>query len=358
MKNIPVGVTEDKSTILIVSNFFVANQAGWGPHLDIAQALNERGWRVIKTSWYRQRVIRLVDMLWTAWYHRHHYSVAQVDVYSGPAFMWAETVCKLLTLLGKPFILTLHGGNLPDFAQKYSERVRNLLQSATYVTAPSAYLIEKMQVYRTDLILLPNPVELDHYPYRLRETTKPALCWLRTFRYIYNPQMAIRALAQLVEDFPDVVLTMIGHDSGDGTLQDVVRLAEEFNVTDNLKIIKGVSKRDVPSWLSKSDVFINTALFDNTPVSVIEAQACGLCLISTRVGGLPYMLEDKINVLFVPPEDNKALVAAIRKVLTDNQVSSMLSENGHQNAIKYDLSAVIAQWEDLYNQVFESPVNT
>ena len=63
---------------------------------------------------------RLADMLHTAWRRRREYQVAQVDLYSGPAFFWAAGVCALLKCLGKPCVLTLHGGNLPPEVLKKS----------------------------------------------------------------------------------------------------------------------------------------------------------------------------------------------------------------------------------------------
>ncbi len=62
-----------------------------------------------------------------------------------------------------------------------------------------------------------------------------------------------------------------------------------------------VEKSEVPAWLAKGDIFLNTTNVDNTPVSVIEAQAAGLCVVSTNVGGIPFLLENGKDALLVPP---------------------------------------------------------
>src|SRR5690242_14260471 len=105
--------------VLIVGNFLSASRASRGVCEDLATRLRSAGWCVITTSSKPGRVRRLVEMLCTAWRERRAYDIAQVDVYSGPAFVLAECVCVLLRLLRKPIVLVLHGGNLPQFAEHW-----------------------------------------------------------------------------------------------------------------------------------------------------------------------------------------------------------------------------------------------
>ena len=149
------------------------------------------------------RIPRFVDMLQTVWKRRHEYSVAQIDVFSGPAFIWAEAVCQTLKIARKPFIVTLHGGNLPDFARHWPGRVRKLLAQAEIVTTPSDYLCKQMQIYRKDLLVFPNPIDINLYPFILRGDPRPNLVWLRAFHNVYHPQLAPRVVALLQSDFPD-----------------------------------------------------------------------------------------------------------------------------------------------------------
>ena len=67
----------------------------------------------------------------------------------------------------------------------------------------------------------------------------------------------------------------------------------------------------VPSELNEFDIFLNTTFVDNTPVSVLEAMACGLCVVSTDVGGLSFLLEHEGDALLVPPDNPKAMAAAV-----------------------------------------------
>jgi glycosyltransferase involved in cell wall biosynthesis len=337
--------------LLLIGNFLSGAGLSRGVCEDLAQRLAQAGWSVISTSHKSARLPRLVDMLATAWKRRHEYAVAQVDVYSGPSFLWAEAVCWVLRRAGKPYVLTLHGGALPSFARRWPGRVCRLLQSAAAVTTPSRYLQEQMRRYRPDLRLLPNPVDIGYYPFAVRQQPRPSLVWLRAFHRIYNPTLAARVVALLAREFPEMRLTMVGADKGDGTLQATQKLAGELGVSDRMSWPGGVPKGEVPRWLSQGDVFLNTTNVDNTPVSVLEALACGLCVVSTDVGGIPYLLDHGEDALLVPPDDPAAMAAAVRRVLTEPGLAERLSRNARKKAEGFDWSVVLPRWEAVFLEV-------
>src|SRR5262249_5639031 len=186
-----------------------------------------------------------------------------------------EAVAWTFRRLKKPYVLTLHGGNLPDFSQRYPGRVRRLLASATAVTAPSGYLRQKMEGCCQNIRILPNALNLSSYPYQERGPARPKLVWLRSFHQIYNPVMAVRVIAALFRKYPAVELNMVGPDKADGSFERTKKELTKIGIEQRVKFAGQVSKKDVPRVLSEADIFLNTTSIDNTPVSVIEAMACG-----------------------------------------------------------------------------------
>lgn len=340
-----------KYTILLVGTF-LSHEGGFRSVTEeLAIRLRGHGWQVITTSQKLARFPRLFDIITTVWKCRNLYQAAQIDIYSGAAFIWAEIAGLMLNAFKTPFILTLHGGNLPKFAERWSGRVHRLLRSAYVVTTPSRYLLEAMQPYRGDIRLIPNTLDLSIYEYRLRENPRPNLIWLRAFHAIYNHSLAPRVLAQLISDYPDARLTMVGPDKGDGSLQETQRIAKNLGVLDRIHFPGGVPKISVPEWLNKADIFINTTNVDNTPVSVIEAMACGLCVVSTNVGGIPYLLEHEHDALLVPSDNPKAMAEAIQRLLIEPALAEKLSANARSKAERYDWSEILPQWEDLLTDI-------
>jgi glycosyltransferase involved in cell wall biosynthesis len=347
----PPSIASAIPPVLIVGNHL----SGWGfsraMDEELADRLAARGVTVTTTSTVRRPVPRLLDMLRTVWRERERYAVAHVAVFSGSAFVWAEAVCWLLRRLGTPYVLTLRGGNLPSFARRWPGRVRRLLRSAAAVTVPSGFLRDQLCPLRSDLRLLPNAVDVGGAPFRLRASLEPRLVWLRAFHELYNPSLAPRVLAALADRWPHATLTMIGADKGDGSLQRAMSVAESLGAADRARFVGAVAKREVPSRLSEGDIFLNTTNADNTPVSVIEAMACGLCVVSTNVGGLPHLLEDGHDALLVPPDDPQAMADAVRRILGDSHLAARLSRNARAKAESMDWETVLPQWELLLTHV-------
>jgi glycosyltransferase involved in cell wall biosynthesis len=338
-------------SLLMVGNFLSRASGTPAPGEELRKRLICRGWQVWITSEKPNKIFRLLDMIITIWSQKHKYIIAHIDVFSGPAFFWAEAAATMLRLLDKPYILTLHGGNLPNFAYHWPGRVRRLLAGAAAVTVPSAYLFHAMQPYRRNLLLLPNPLETSRYNFQVREQPSPRLIWLRAFHEIYNPSLAPRALAFLTKTSPEVSLTMIGPDKGDGSLPHTQNVAGELGVCDHLRFSGKIPKEAVPSWMNQGDIFLNTTNIDNTPVSVMEAMACGLCVVSTNVGGIPYLLEHEADALLVPPNNPEAMAQAVQRILTEPGLAKRLSRNARKKAEHYDWSNILPKWEALLTAV-------
>jgi glycosyltransferase involved in cell wall biosynthesis len=339
------------SGVLLVGNFLSGSRPYRLACEDLAERLASRGWPVLTTSRKPGRLARVLDMVRTAWRERQRYRAAQVDLYSGSAFLWAEAACWTLRRVQRPYVLTLRGGDLPKFAGRRPRVVARLLRSAAAVTAPSRYLLEKMERYRADIELIPNGLDVTAYPTRPARPVGPSLVWLRAFHRIYNPELAVEVLARVRREFPNARLTMVGPDRGDGSLARTRRAAQRLGVEDRVEFPGGVSKRDVPHWLQKGDIFLNTTDVDNTPTSVLEAMASGLCVVSTNVGGLPYLLDSGKDALLVEPDDVDAMAGAVRTILNDAALASKLSRAAGEKARNTDWSVVLPRWEALLGSV-------
>ena len=335
--------------ILFVGNFL--SEQGSNPTYseDMTRRLERRAWPVLRTSNKVQKLHRLADMLSTTYSRRREYELAHVDVFSGSAFVWAEAVCFELRRLDKPYVLTLRGGNLPRFAAKWPRRTRRLLASARVVTAPSGWLKAELAKIAPNVVVLPNALETETYRCHVRSHSNPRLIWVRAFHELYNPVMAVEVLANLHDR--TAILTMIGVDKADGSLDAVSRRAHELGVIDRLTIVPGVPKREVAKYLAEASIFLNTTNVDNTPISVLEAMASGLCVVSTNAGGVRFVVSDGTNGLLVPPRSPNAMAEAVDRILDDRALATRLSQHAVETSESFDWSHVIAEWEHLFMRV-------
>ena len=317
----------------------------------LAERLRLNAWESVVTSRKSGRVARLLDMLSTVISARRSYDVAIVEAYSGPSFLWAEAVCFLLRCLGKPYAIALHGGDLPNFARRHPGRVRRLLHSTSAVVSPSNYLIESLAWVREGVEQIPNPVPLERYNFRLREHLAPNLIWIRAFHQIYNPTLLPQVMALLKPRFAELRATMIGLDKGDGSYQATVQEAKRLGLEDRVTTVLGVPHSEVPARLNTADLFVSTTNFDNTPVSLLEAMACGLPVVTTNVGGIPFLFKDKHTAMLVPPGDAESMADAIAQLLTDDALVRNVSLNGRKQVESYDWPVVLPKWEKLLNSL-------
>jgi glycosyltransferase involved in cell wall biosynthesis len=320
----------------------------------IGERLAKAGWRIHFVSRRQGRLARLKDMLRSTWTMRHEYCVAHIDLFSGPAFWWGAAVCLALKWLGKPFVVTLHGGSLPEFSRRFPRAVGRVLHSAVVVTSPSAYLQSELRRFRADIRLIPNPVNVADHVFRLREALEGKILWVRAFDAIYNPMLAPRILALLAGQFPAVTLTMIGPDKGDGSFQKTKDIAANLGVNGKIDFVGSVRNDEIPSWLSRHEILLNTTTVDNVPVSVLEAMSNGLCVVSTDVGGVPFVIENEKEGLLVPSGDPAAMARAVTRLLQDSTLASELSRNARRRVEQCDWSKILPLWESLFKEIVAS----
>ncbi|MDZ4796654.1 MAG: glycosyltransferase family 4 protein [Bryobacteraceae bacterium] len=347
--------SEFKPTRILLAGTFLSSHVGTrAPIEDLADRLESRGYNVIRTSSIRNGLLRGADVLTTTLRHRSRIDVAVVDLYSGRAFLWAEALGMLLQSVRIPFLYSMHGGALPEFAERQPSRVRQCLARAAAVHAPSRYLSERMKPYLDSAVILPNPLDLDQYPFRQRQHAKPNIIWVRRLHKIYNPALAPAVVSLLATEWPDVTLTMVGRDEHDGSAAETMRVAETHGVASRIRFTGAVARSEVAALLNAADIFLNTSDIDNTPVSVMEAMARGLCVVSTDPGGVPYLVRSGRDGLLAPCGDAPALAGHIDTVLRRPDLAHSLSANARRTVEASDWSAVLPAWERLLHTVFQT----
>lgn len=320
----------------------------------LAEKTKAAGWEVITASPKNNQYLRMADMLLTIWKERKRYRLAQVDVFSGKAFIFAFLSSELLRILKKTVILNLHGGGLPEFCSRNSWLCRHVLKHATLVATPSPFLQNSLHQFRPEILLIPNPVDLSEAIFRLRTDVRPIMVWVRAFHEVYNPSLIVKVLQILKTEFPEIKSYMIGPDKGDGSLPRMLNLAAKLGMRDQIEVVGPISHEEIPTWLDKADIFINTTNYDTAPRSLLEGMANGLCVVSTDVGGISFLVERDKEGILVPPNDAPAMAVAIRRVLTEPGLAQDLSQNARRKAEAYDWSVVLPQWLTVYSNLLNT----
>ena len=311
----------------------------------LAPLFKNEGFQVKTSSSRENKLLRLAEMMTSVISNKSWLDVVLIDTYSTRNFWYAVLTAELCKKLALDYILLLHGGELPKRIKKSPGLSASLFERAKLNIAPSYYLFQKFkEAGFRNIKYIPNFICLEDYPYKIRKTVAPKLLWVRAFAKIYNPILAIKVLEEVLKNYPNAQLCMVGPKK-DESYKECLTYAEENNLP-----VKFTGKLSKPEWIELSkdyDIFLNTTNVDNTPVSILEAMALGFPIISTEVGGIPYLIQDKQNGLLVPPKNKLSMVNAVKSLLGNSVLAENLSQNARQEAEKFDWQIVKKDWNEV-----------
>jgi glycosyltransferase involved in cell wall biosynthesis len=290
--------------------------------------------------------LRLLDMLNTIWLNRKDIGAVLIDTYSSSAFYYAWASAGLCSRLKINYIPILRGGNLPERMAKSPGLSASVFGKSFTNVVISGYLQKSVEEHKFGYTLIPNNINLALYPFRHRTAATPSLLWVRAFHSVYNPQLAIKVVKRLSDSFPGITLTMVGPDK-DGSMDQCKKLAAELAISEKVTFTGKLSKEAWRAMAAQHDIFFSTTNFDNMPISVLEALALGMPVVSTDVGGVPYLISNEQNGLLVKPDDVDEMAAAISRYINDSSFTATISKNARATAELYDWKTIRLKWHEL-----------
>jgi glycosyltransferase involved in cell wall biosynthesis len=260
-------------------------------------------------------------------------------------FVAALPAILVASLYRRPTIANYRGDGREHLAN--SRLAQWVLRTLCTNVVPSSYFDAIFRELGIPAQIVPNVADLDRFRYRVRGVLRPRILSTRNFEPIYNIGCTLRAFARLQAVVPDASLVLVGAGSQE---QDLRRLAAGLRLR-NVTFAGRVPQQDIHRFYAAADVYVQTPIIDNTPASVIEAFASGLPVVSTRVGGVPAILQDGVHGLLAPPDDDEAIAARVLKLLGNPALARRLAAAAFATCGAYAGRAVIERWRALYRSV-------
>ena len=255
--------------------------------------------------------------------------------------------------LGKPVVLNYHSGEAPDHLAR-SRLARALLRHAVDVIAvPSRFLYDVFRQFGLKSIVVSNSIDTARYKYRPRLPLRPRLLSTRNFEPLYNVGCTLRAFARVQAQHPEATLTLIGAGSQDHALRELARTLGLQHVT----FIGPLHPRDMARHYADADVYVQTPSIDNMPLSVLEAFASGLPVVSTRVGGVPSILTDQQHGLMAGDNDDAGIADCVLRLLDNPELARALASQAHDTLQAYAWASVRDGWLEVYRSVLTPSSN-
>ncbi|MCB1776163.1 MAG: glycosyltransferase family 4 protein [Candidatus Competibacteraceae bacterium] len=302
-------------------------------------------------------VFRLIPYLMRLWQATRRADVTHIMANSGWAWhLFAAPALIISRLQGVPAIINYRGGNAGAFLQQQARIVLPILRQAKILAVPSQFLAELFERYDLPVIIVPNIVDLDRFKatadLTLRKpiSTGPHLIVTRNLEALYDISTALNAFAQIHRHWPNARLTIAG--SGPER-QNLEVQARQLDLADAVTFPGRLELQAMVELYASAHIMLNPSRVDNTPNSVLEAWASGVAVVSTAVGGVPYLVRDDEDALLVPPTNPDAMASAVATLLEAPEKLEKLVNAGRNSAERFSWRQVKPLWLSIYQDLAE-----
>ncbi len=285
--------------------------------------------------------------------------VPQVDMLqvfsaSNLSFLLAPAPATLIgKLFGKPVILNYHSGEAEAHLTNWRRTAMPVLKLADRIIVQSDFLVEVFAKFALASQAIPNTINLSAFRFRKRHPVRPIFFANRNFETHYNVACILRAFALIQQHLPEARLIVAGDGSQRKTLH---ALALELKLK-NLEFVGAVTPERMPALYDRADIYLNASEVDNMPLSILEAFASGLAVVTTKAGGIPFMVQDGRNGWLVEPGNHRALAQAAIALIENPNEATRLAEQARRTCREYTWEAVGHRWLSLYESLSGKPVH-
>ncbi len=250
-------------------------------------------------------------------------------------------------LLGKPVILNYHSGEAPDHLRR-SAIARFVMRHVVDANVvPSAFLRDVLFSFDMDADVVHNTIDVRQFAYRSRNPLRPRLLCTRNLEPMYNVSCVLRAFARIQQHYPDATLTLVGGGSQETALRAEAAALDLRNVT----FVGRIPPSEIPRYYADADIYVQAPSIDNMPLSVLEAFASGMPVVSTNAGGVPAILRHGVDGLLVQENADDEMAARVLDLLRNPSFARGLAGSAHHTLAAYDWPIVREDWLRAYRRV-------
>src|SRR5262245_35410231 len=278
------------------------------------------------------------------------FDVAHVFAASYFSFVITPAPAVLIAkLYGKPVLLNYHSGEAEDHLRRWPRSTKLIFRLVDRVVVPSRYLVEVFARFGIEAEAVSNTAPLERFAFRERRPLRPTLLSSRNLEGLYNVADTLRAFALIERRAPDARLIV----AGDGRERARLRaLAAELGLK-RVEFVGAAPPDRMPELYDRADIFVNSSLVDNMPLSLIEAFACGLAVVSSNAGGIPHIVTDGETGLLSPCGDYEALAANVIRLLEDRRLAASLIGRARAACRQYTWEAARGSWLKIYESIVD-----
>lgn len=248
-------------------------------------------------------------------------------------------------------IVNYRGGEAEQYFRESIRWIAPTMNKASQIVVPSRYLENIFHKQGFKVTVIPNIVNLERFKPKIKKVGSTdrdfRLIVTRNLESIYGLPTAIKATALATKEIPKLKLLI----AGSGPQKDeLLALVEELGLQEKVSFVGRLGPGEIESFYSDADIMLNPTTVDNMPNSVLEALASGLPIITTDVGGIPYIVEHEKTALMVSVSDDQEMARQIVRLYKDEVVRQNLIDNGLKEVAQYGWPEVKQRWMSTYQE--------
>jgi len=296
-------------------------------------------------------VMRMFPYLWRLWVTAGKVDLFHIMANSGWSWhLFATPAVWIAALRDKPVIINYHGGEARTFFQRSYRWVKPSLKKSCLIVVPSGFLQKVFAEYGHAARIIPNIIDLEKFysTKKQKKSDQVHIVVTRNLEAIYDVATAIRAFALIHKEHPGAKLSIAGEGHEKQALE---ALVEQLRISEAVTFTGRLANEQIAELYRTADIMINPSLADNMPISVLEALASEVAIVSTNVGGVPYLIEHEKTALLVEPGAHEAMAKAIFQLLDDDEKVQQMAKSGLEQVKKYSWKSVCERWTQAYHDV-------
>lgn len=285
-------------------------------------------------------------------YHAHFGNVAK----SWDFLCGSSAIPERLTQ--SPFIVSFYGEDASYILQEDPNAYNQLFKQCDVVTVLSEDMksdLISVGCPKNKIVIQPLGVDVEQFKYRERTPSNDGIDVLTVARFDEQKglEYAIDAIAPLLDQY-DVTYRI----AGDGPLFDEIQeqIASQ-GITDSVELLGWVDQTEVRELYDGSDVFLLPSVTaddgskEGTPTVLLEAQACGLPIVSTYHAGIPEIVDEGESGLLVPERDVNSLREELEKMFEFPENWSEMGAKGRELVERrHSIDAIVSGLSDIYTE--------
>lgn len=298
-------------------------------------------------------LVRLVPYVARLWRVCGVVEVMHVMANSGWSWhLFAAPAVWVARLRGVPVVVSFHGGLAEGFLTRQHALVRPTLRRA-HLMVPSGFLQSVFGRFGFEATVVPNRVDVAAFAPGPARPAGAHVVVTRNLEPVYDIATALRAFARLRAARPDARLTIAGTGPQAQALQ---ALRDELGLKEAVTFCGRLQTHDIAALYAQADVALNPSLADNLPNSLLEALAAGVPVVSTRVGGVPWLVEHEVSALLVTPGCPDQMAAALQRMIESPNLRARLVAAGREIALQYRWDAVRPRLLQVYAKAMQAEI--